>query len=98
MRVKAPLFGEVAIDGSLVVLVPVLVIGLVGFVMAIDIALNSQDAIVDSLAQLSNDVTAAAVAKTNNLAPIDGSCRGICSTQETDLESLKIFMQGFSKK
>jgi hypothetical protein len=97
--VKAPLFGEVAIDGSLVVLVPAIVLGLAGFVMSFNIALNSQDAIVDSLSQLSNQVTAAAVAKTNNLAPIDGSsCRGICSTQETDLESLKTFMQGFSNK
>lgn len=96
--VKAPLFGEVAIDGSLVVLVPAVVIGLVGFVMAFDLALNSRDAIVDSLSQLGDDVTAAAAAKTNSLAPIDGSCRGICSTQETDLESLKTFMQGLSKK
>ena len=95
--VKAPLFGEIAIDGSLVVLIPAIVIGVAGFIMSADIALNSQDAIVQSLSQISDDVTAAAIAKTNSAAPLDGGCRGICSAPETDFENLKSFMQSLSK-
>ena len=94
--VKAPLLGEIPVDGSLIVLVPALVLGVVGFVMSINIAINSQDAIVDSLNQLSEDVTAAAVAKTNSAAPLDGSCRGICTNPE-DLDGLKTFMESLKK-
>lgn len=92
--IKAPLLGELAIDGSLVVLVPALVIGVVGFAMSINIAMNSGDAIVDSLNQLSEDVTAAAVAKTNMAAPLGDGCRGICSGNN---EGLERFMESLRK-
>ena len=95
--VQAPLLGEIPIDGSLVVLLPAAIIGVVGFAMSINIAMNSQDAIVDSLNQLSEDAAAAAVAKTNLAAPLDGGCRGICSDQAQELEGLKTFMQGLGK-
>jgi len=95
--IQAPLLGEISLDGSLVVLLPALLIGVVGFAMSINIAMNSQDAIVDSLNQLSEDVTAAAVAKTNMAAPLGTGCRGICSDQEQELQGLKTFMQGLSK-
>lgn len=91
--VNAPLFGEIPIDGSLVVLLPAAVIGLVGFAMSVNIAMNSGDAIVDSLNQLSEDATAAALAKTNIAAPIGDGCRGICSSDgggiETFMNSLR---------
>jgi hypothetical protein len=95
--IKAPLFGEIPVDGSLVVLVPALVIGIVGFAMSINIIINSQDAIVDSLNQLSEDATAAAVAKTNIAAPLGQGCRGLCSNQQEDLQGLQKFMQGIGK-
>lgn len=94
--VKAPLFGEVPIDGSLVVLAPALVIGLVGFVMSIYVAINSQDAISDALSQVSNEINQAAVSKTN-VVPADGSCRGLCSSQDQDLENLASFLNTFRK-
>lgn len=93
-----PLLGEIDVDGSLLVLIPAIVLAVGGFVMSVIIAFNSQDAIVDGLVQLSDDVTAAAMAKTN-ISPLDdASCRGICSSQETDLQSLKTFMDNISKK
>ena len=92
-----PLFGEIAIDGSLVVLVPALVIGIVGFAMSFVILLNSQDSIVDSLNQLSQDATAAAAAKTNMAAPLGQGCRGLCSNQDENLQGLEQFMQGIGK-
>jgi hypothetical protein len=95
--VNAPLFGEIPVDGSLVVLLPALVIGIVGFAMSINIIINSQDAIVDSLNQLSEDATAAAVAKTNIAAPLGQGCRGLCSNQQEDLQGLQKFMQGIGK-
>jgi hypothetical protein len=95
--VNAPLFGEIPVDGSLVVLLPALLIGVVGFAMSINIVLNSQDAIVDSLNQISQDAAAAAVAKTNIAAPLADGCRGLCSNQEADLQGLQTFMQGIGK-
>lgn len=97
-KTTVPLFGEIDMDGSLLVLIPAIVLAVVGFVMSIVIAFNSQDAIVDSLTQLSDDIAAAALAKTNTPISSSSSCRGICSSQETDLQLLKTFMDNISKK
>jgi hypothetical protein len=95
---NVPLLGEVPLDGSLLVLVPALVIGVLGFVMAIYIALNAQDSFVDQLNDLSQDFNDLAVSKTNVAAPTDGACRGLCSSQEADLNSLRTYMEGLSRK
>lgn len=95
-KMNVPLFGEVEVDGSLVVLIPAIVIGVVGFVMSINVALNSKDAISSSLAQYSESANSAAIARTN-VVPGDGSCRGLCSSQDSDLEGLRGFMTSISK-
>eukprot|EP00978_Attheya_sp_CCMP212_P010207 scaffold24519_cov53-Attheya_sp.AAC.3 len=96
-KMNVPLFGEVEVDGSLVVLAPAIVIGIVGFIMSINVALNSKDAISSSLSQYSESANNAAISRTN-VVPGDGSCRGLCSSQESDLEGLRGFMTGISKK
>jgi hypothetical protein len=95
-KMNVPLFGEVEVDGSLVVLAPAIVIGVVGFVMSINVALNSKDAISSSLSQYSESANNAAISRTN-VVPGDGSCRGLCSSQESDLEGLRGFMTSISK-
>ncbi len=95
--VKAPIFGEIPLDGSLVVLVPTTLIVIVGFVMSIYIAFNSQDVIVASLNDLNKDiVTSVSGGPPQILAPDENGCRGLCSTQEQDLEGLRVFMNNLA--
>ena len=92
-----PLFGEIDVDGSLIVLVPAIVIGLVGFVMSIGVAMNAKDTFVDQLVQISDEINYMAIQKTN--AVVDPNvCRGLCSTQEQDLDNLRGFMEGLRTK
>ena len=97
-----PLLGEIEMDGSLLVLIPAVVIAVVGFVMSLIIAFTSRDAIVDSLTQQGDNAAAAAASLANNIdtlsTPPFNTCRGICSSQETDLQSLKLVMDNIFKK
>jgi hypothetical protein len=96
---NVPLLGEIPVDGGLVVLIPAAVIALVGFVMSFVVAYNARDTFVEDLAQVSNDINSAALAKTNQAVPVDSNvCYGICSSQEEQLESMKVFLDRFAKK
>jgi hypothetical protein len=91
-----PFFGEVPVDGSLVVLVPAAVIAVLGLLMSVVVAVNSRDAIVATLAQVSDELSQTAISKSSQTYD-DSVCRGICSTQQEDLEGLKTFMNRFAK-
>ena len=91
-----PVFGEVPVDGSLVVLVPAAVIAFLGFVLSIVVAANSADQIADSLNQVVDDIAQQASAKTNMVYD-ESVCRGICSSQSEDLDGLRNFMEGLKK-
>lgn len=91
-----PFFGEVPADGSLLVLVPAAFIAVLGFVLSIVVAINSKDAIVATLSQVSNELSQTAVSKSSK-AYDDGVCRGICSSQQEDLEGLKTFLNRLKK-
>jgi hypothetical protein len=91
-----PLLGEVPIDGSLVVLVPAAVIAVAGFVLSLVIAVNSSDQIVNSLSQVADEISTQATEKVNRQYD-ENACRGLCSSQEQDLEGLKSFMEGLRK-
>jgi hypothetical protein len=91
-----PLLGEVAVDGGLVVLVPAAVIAILGFVMSINIAINSSDAIVAALANAGEDITQKAINQARQQYD-ENACRGLCSSQEQDLDSLRKFMTGLGK-
>ena len=92
-----PFFGEIDVDGSLIVLVPAIVIGLVGFVMSIGVAMNAKDTFVEQLVQISDGINNMAIQKTNVVVD-PNVCRGLCSTQEQDLDSLRGFMEGLRTK
>ncbi|CAJ1897313.1 unnamed protein product [Cylindrotheca closterium] len=86
-----PLLGEVAVDGSLVVLAPAVVIGVVGFICSVFIAFNSGDEFVLSTTQIDDTVgQTEATIQPNS----DDTCRGIC-TQDQD--GLRNFMQSLRK-
>jgi hypothetical protein len=91
---KLPLLGEVPVDGSLLVLAPVALIAVVGFIMSIQIGFQSKDLIASQLDEL-NTVMSTPPAK--QTVVYDG-CRGLCSDQGDQLNSMKGFMEGLSKK
>lgn len=91
-----PLLGEVPVDGSLALLVPAAVIAVLGFLLSIVVAFQSQDLIVQSLVQASEDIAQTASMKTNMVYD-DNVCRGLCSSQEQDLDNLRNFMESLRK-
>jgi len=91
---RAPLFGEVPIDGSVVVLAPAVVIGVLGIIFGIVVALNSEDSFVQEVSPA--ELTRMEYAPTK--AEEGMSCRGLCSSQEEDLDGLRNFMGSLSKK
>ena len=92
-----PIFGEVPVDGSLVVLIPAALIGFLGLIFSIIVAVQSTDSIVDSLSMLADDLSQTANEKSNMLYD-EGVCRGLCSSQDADLDGLRIFMESLRKE
>eukprot|EP00429_Kryptoperidinium_foliaceum_P052562 CAMPEP_0176081950 /NCGR_PEP_ID=MMETSP0120_2-20121206/40992_1 /TAXON_ID=160619 /ORGANISM="Kryptoperidinium foliaceum, Strain CCMP 1326" /LENGTH=188 /DNA_ID=CAMNT_0017415717 /DNA_START=106 /DNA_END=672 /DNA_ORIENTATION=- len=93
---KVPFFGEVPVDGGLVVLIPAAVIAFLGFILSIVVAANSSDQIVASLNQVADDIAQQASEKTNMVYD-ENVCRGICSNQDQDIEGLQRFMESLRK-
>ncbi len=91
---KVPLLGEIPLDGSIVVLLPVALIAVVGFIMSINIALNSKDAIVEKMDEINAVLSAPPVKQ----APVSDGCRGLCSDQEEQLDSMRNFMNSLAPK
>lgn len=91
---KVPLLGEIPADGSIVVLAPVAAIGVLGFIMSINIAVNSGDAIAQQIDQVTNVLSTPPAKK----AVVSEGCRGLCSDQEQQLDSMRSFMQNFAAK
>eukprot|EP00547_Thalassionema_nitzschioides_P002998 CAMPEP_0194205088 /NCGR_PEP_ID=MMETSP0156-20130528/4428_1 /TAXON_ID=33649 /ORGANISM="Thalassionema nitzschioides, Strain L26-B" /LENGTH=171 /DNA_ID=CAMNT_0038931261 /DNA_START=160 /DNA_END=675 /DNA_ORIENTATION=- len=94
---NVPFFGEVSVDGGLVVLLPAAFIAVVGVISSFVVAFQSRDAIVSSIMELSNGVSEASLSTTNQV-PVDGTCRGLCSSQDEQLDAMRNFMQSISGK
>lgn len=91
-----PIFGEVPVDGSLVVLLPAALIGVLGVILSVVVAVQSTDLIVDSLNSIADDISQTATTK-SSMVYDESVCRGLCSTQDEDLEGLKKFMESLRK-
>ena len=94
--VNIPLLGEFPVDGGVVVLVPTLLIAVLGFIFSAVVAFNARDELVVAMSQIGDEMAAAANAKVNSV-PQEGVCRGLCSSQETDLMAMKDFMESLRK-
>jgi hypothetical protein len=96
---NVPFFGEIPTEGGgLKQLAAAAGLGVVGFLLFFVMAFNARDSFGDQMTQISEDINSAALAKTNK-APVDpNACRGLCSSQDQQLESMRSFMQGISKK
>lgn len=87
-----PFFGEIPADGTLFLLVPAVLFASLGFIMSIVIAVKSSDQIVGSFSQVGDNV-AQIVAEQPNRSYDENVCRGICSTQQDDVDGLYNFME-----
>lgn len=91
--VQAPLIGEIPADGNLAVLVPAAAISILGFIFSIVVAFNSRDSIVQEISK----VELPKMEYTPTVVD-EGKCRGLCSSQEEDLDGLRNFMESLSRK
>lgn len=91
---NVPLLGEIPADGNLALLVPAAAIAILGFLFSIVVAFNARDAIVEEFSQVQVELPKMEYTPT---VVEEGVCRGLCSSQESDLEGLRGFMQGLSK-
>ncbi|CAB9529313.1 expressed unknown protein [Seminavis robusta] len=86
---KIPLLGEVTMDKSLFVVLPTVAFAVLGFLLTFVVAYNSRDVFVNSI-----DAWNDSVMNPPSKVIDPNECRGLCSTQEQDLEGLKSFMNG----
>ena len=93
-KVEVPILGEISLDGSLVVVVPTVVIAILGFLMSINIAIQSKDEMVEKLTEVNTMLSATPMARST---VVDSNvCRGLCNNQEEQLESLRKYMKGIT--
>lgn len=88
---SVPLFGEVPADGTLGLLVPAAAISVLGFIFSIVVAFNSKDAIVQEMSKVELPEM-----KYTETVVKEGQCRGLCSSQDDDLDGLRNFMESIS--
>ncbi|CAJ1897354.1 unnamed protein product [Cylindrotheca closterium] len=87
-----PLFGEIPAD-SVKVLVPIAVVGIMGFLYSIVVTVSSGDELTAILMQAGNAISEKAATQPNQVYDPD-VCRGICTP---DQSGLKVFMESLRK-
>jgi hypothetical protein len=88
-RTQVPLWGELILDRSLFVLLPVGAFAVIGFLMSLYVGVNAQDSFVDAWVEAARQQSAAVGASGLD----ESGCRGLCSNQEQDLQDLAAFMK-----
>ncbi len=91
-----PIFGEIPADGTMMLLAPAVVFAVLGFLFSFVIAFNSADQIVDSIAQTGESIAQTAQNR-NNKVYDKNVCRGLCSTQEQDVDGMRNFMEAITR-
>eukprot|EP00567_Pseudictyota_dubia_P012186 CAMPEP_0197438690 /NCGR_PEP_ID=MMETSP1175-20131217/5609_1 /TAXON_ID=1003142 /ORGANISM="Triceratium dubium, Strain CCMP147" /LENGTH=175 /DNA_ID=CAMNT_0042968467 /DNA_START=169 /DNA_END=696 /DNA_ORIENTATION=+ len=92
---NVPLIGEIPKDGSIVPLGAAASIAVIGFIFSINIALSSKDAILAEMKETTDVMSAPPVMKT--VPSKDDGCRGLCGSQEQDLDNLRGIMGKLAK-
>ena len=86
--VQVPVWGELILDRSLFVLLPIALFAVGGLLLSIQVATHSVDAIVDATA---NSAASSSI-------PDPEACRGLCSDQEQSYYGLQTFMNKLAGK
>lgn len=92
--ISVPILGELILDKSLFILLPVSGFAVGGVLLSAYILFHSGDAMVDAI--MDNAIQQSSTSSIVPTNPGDG-CRGLCSSQQQDLEGLKAFMSGIGK-
>lgn len=87
-----PLFGEVPVDGTLLLLVPVTLIAVLGLVLTIYIGYDSRDLIADEMEKITTVMSSPPVKDT----VVTSGCRGLCSDQAGQLEYMRGIMESLA--
>ena len=81
-------------DKTLFIALPTVTFALLGFFSFFMVAMNSGDEVMNAVNEW-NDI---ALNPTNNAAIDPDACRGLCSSQEQDVEGLRNFMNSLGGK
>jgi hypothetical protein len=91
---KVPLLGEVTLDKTLFVLLPVVAFAVLGGLASIYVAANSGDAVSQAWDAYETAISSPAGSKL-----VDPNvCRGLCSDQDRDLQGLANYMNNIAGK
>jgi len=88
-----PIFGEIPVDGTLLLLVPVTLIAVLGVILTFYIGYTSRDVIATELEAVTNAMSKPVSKET----VVQSGCRGICSDQAGQLEYMRGFMESLKK-
>jgi hypothetical protein len=95
-RTQVPLWGELILDRSLFVLLPVASFAVIGFLLSLYVGINAQDSFVDAWVEAARQQSS--VMDVVSSAADESGCRGLCSNQEQDLQDLAVFMKSLRQK
>ena len=86
-------------DRSLFVFLPLLGFGVGGILLSLYIVFNSGDALVDAMAENAVWQSSGGGGGESITTTVDSpaACRGLCSSQEQDLQGLREYMSRFAK-
>jgi hypothetical protein len=93
-RISVPIWGELILDRSLMLLLPVGAFAILGLGTSIFVAINAKDAIIDTLLDATTDQVYLKGVSSPDYDP--NICRGLCSSQQDDLEALGSYMKSIS--
>lgn len=85
-----PFLGEIPRDGTLLLIAPVVLIAVLGFVLTIYIGFTSRDLISEEIRAVTTNISAPPVTE----SVVKSGCRGLCSNQGESLEYLRGVMEG----
>lgn len=88
--VQVPLFGELSLDQSLFILLPIVAFAILGIITSIVVLINSTDEFATAIQNQQVSASASAVDPS--------TCRGLCSNNNNDVDSLRQYMMGISGK
>ena len=93
-RMSVPIWGELVLDRSLFVFLPIAIFALGGILLSLYVLLNSSDTFVNAII----DAATKQSIPTSSSFPDSDSCRGLCSSQSQDLEGLRSYMNRLGGK
>jgi hypothetical protein len=92
-KVSVPLMGELALDRSFFVFLPIAAFAVLGLITSVVVLVQSRDVFVDAVQQSTAEIL------TPSSTTIDpNQCRGLCSQQDESLEEMRAFMNKFARK